>query len=657
MPVEGAAAQIFTVAYDILAVLLTSTTLYSPRFLWLIIGILLLAAAARILGAGSFPVWTDEGWSIWAISTYRLDTIVNILAADRHPPLYFLSLSAWSALAGDSRLALRLPAIFGGIVTVAITFRIGADVFGKRAGAFSALLLAVLGSAVYYAQEVRHYGWLTLFTALTWLCFLRYLRAPKRGIWLGYIASVTLLMYTQYFGLLALAMQAVIGLFLWPASFARKRGLVAAWSAAALLYAPWLLVILIQQAGILGSGIAGFPGTYEATPANLLPLAQLLFGEQAAVPLALYALGAWAILRPGSRRQRWNVLRRGGVRGGLVPHNGTIRRAVLLGGAGLFLVMFVISTRFDFLAARTLVFLTPLLMVVCGYGLALIEGRAAAVFTAAFVLVSLAAPQVIQERLNSDTAAQAVAEAASPGDLVVLEAGWDDNAFAYELSLALPDGVEIVRTLPWTNDRTGGDPVVPQIADRLAAHPRVWVVQWLQAPQVLSYLQGGGLGFREVIGADVPAGAYGVRFGDATIRARLFEHPTADQAPLVFGDLLALHDAVVAPAIAPGESLHVDLWWSALEPIPVDYSVGVYLLDANGVTLAEHNAAPAAPTNTWTPEALVFDRHTLVLPPDLAEGTYRIAVSIYWYADPTPLPVGDAPYAVTGEVRVTSAPE
>ena len=54
----------------------------------------------------------------------------------------------------------------------------------------------MLPSAVYYAQEVRHYGWLTLFSALSWLILLRYLRQTSRKLWIGYVLSLATMLYT-----------------------------------------------------------------------------------------------------------------------------------------------------------------------------------------------------------------------------------------------------------------------------------------------------------------------------------------------------------------------------------------------------------------------------------------------------------------------------
>lgn len=477
-----------------------------------VVAVLLLAAALRILGASSYPVWTDEGWSAWA--TADPAQVMGIVAADRHPPLYFAALSVWRQAAGDSHLALRWLEIAGGVLTVAIVYRMGADMFGRRAGVFAALFFAALPAGVYYTQEVRHYGWLALFTALSWLVLLRLMKRPSVGLWLAYVLSAAALLYTLYFGAFTLAAQSAAALLMIAGQAYRRRvrwrvwlALAGAWVVAALLYLPWIQVILTQQAGILGGGITGAPGTL--TPAALLPILQILLSEQIAIPLAGFGLGVVFLLR----RPTW-----AGV-------------AVLVGGAGLLLALVLLSTRFDLLSARTLVFVTPLLLVVCGYGISRIDWRIGVALAGVWLVATLAVPQVIQPRLDTGTAARALAAAFQPGDAVILESGWDDNAFAYEIGQVLPDGAEIVRTQPWTNERTGGGPVVPEIAPVLQAHARVWVVQWLQAPQVLPFLEGGGDGFQMAQMLDVSAGEYGARFSAPTIQIRLFVRPVGTDMP------------------------------------------------------------------------------------------------------------------------------
>ncbi len=481
-----------------------------------IIAILLLAAALRIIGASGYPVWTDEGWSIWASSDPA--QVIGIVAADRHPPLYFAALSLWRGAAGDSLLALRWLSIVAGVIAVAVVYRLACDVFGLRAALIAALLFAALPSAVYYAQEVRHYGWLTLFSTLSWLILLRYLKQPKRSLWIGYVLNLTAMLYTLYFAVFTIAAQILIVLIAvlyrrpHPPTPSPLHGegetgrgmahhaavLLSPFFAAAILYLPWLYVIVTQQAGILGGGIGDAPNTIQ--PEDVLAVLQVGFGVHLLIPLAGFAYGALLILR----RPRLRPL------------------ALLVGGGGLLIGMVGLSLRFDLLSARTLVFLTPLLLMVSGYGLSKLDRRVGYGLVGVWVILTLITPVVIQPRLHSEAAAQALASAYQPGDAVILETGWDDNAFAYEVAQALPPGAEIVRTLPWTNERTGGDPVVPQVEPVLASHARVWVVQWLQAPQVLPFLDGGGDGFHAAQTLDVSAGDYGARFGAPTIQVRLF---------------------------------------------------------------------------------------------------------------------------------------
>ncbi len=627
--------------------------------------ILIFAAATRIINVSSWPVWTDEGWSIWATDDAHLNVVLDNLAHDRHPPLYFVALRGWRSLAGDSPLVLRYLSIAAGLLTVAVTYRIGADVFSdKQAGLYAALVLAALPIAVYYSQEVRHYGWFTLMVMLSWLCFLRYLRRPRLGILLGYILSTTLAFYTLYFAVLPLAVQIVVGL-VWDfrgwyaditpigrsAAHSRKKlsnprmWLLAAWMSMAVLYAPWLWVIATIQFPTLTSGIGNLPGTYAPTLANIPPLGELLLGTQWALPLGFAVLGIWAI-------QRYKI--RGGT-----PR----RRVILLAGLGLLVFMFILSVKFNLLSARTLVFLVPSLVVVCGYGASISQDQTstllkpsytlANVLLGAWVLVTLATPMVIQPRIDSDQAARMVAQDYAAGDLIVLETGWDDNAFAYELRQVIPDA-EIIRTITRADIYSHDKDLLPAITPQFESHRRTWVIQWLQAPQIMNALEGGASGYRAVLRRELPVNAdYRQRFGDSVIKMVLYEKPQLDGTPHQFGEVFSLRDALVPTQARAGERLPVDLWWSALQQPTLDYSVGVFVLDASSAVRADHNGPPAdKPTPQWAVDELYFDRHTLTLPPDLPAGHYSIVVKVYWYGDNQALPVEGQPYVTIGEIEV-----
>ncbi|MHB8628497.1 MAG: glycosyltransferase family 39 protein [Aggregatilineales bacterium] len=615
----------------------TAKGFHSCRPYTAILIVLLLAAALRILNAGHFPIWTDEGWGTWAASDHNLNTILGIVAADRHPPLYFLALSAWWTLAGDSRIALRFLSIAAGLLIVALVYRVGKEWFGHSTALYAALIAAILPIAIYYSQELRDYGWLTLTTlTMTWL-FLRYLQRPRIGILIAYAVSVAIMLYTLYLGAFMLIIHAGIGLIAWRGTSRQKFALIGGWILAAILYLPWLGA-LVGQVRILSTGIDGFP----TTPGGTLAVIQALFGVQFALTGGAYLIGVWRIGTQPAQSMRWLA-----------------QATIVWCSAGLLALMMLGNLRIGLLSARTLVFLTPFLALIAGYGLSLIPRPANRVLMAALSGSLIVAPGVIQPRLDYPAAAKAVAADYSPGDLIVLETGWDDNAFRYELMLALGDSAmpQIIRTLPWVDNRDPNRPVLPQIEPLIRVNQRVWVVNWLQPSQAIPFLDGGGDGFVRALSHQTDVGKqYAQLYADRTVQAVLFEHPRTGQIAQ-FGSTFALHDALIPTQIAPGEALHIDLWWSALQTPPRDYSVSVFILDSSGVVRAQQDQPPGdQPTSQWTANTLKFDRHTLTLPANLPPGKYQIGADVYWYGDRERLPVSGLnntiSYAILGTFQV-----
>jgi hypothetical protein len=597
--------------------------------------VVLLAAASRMINAGAAPIWTDEGASIFTASDHDLGLIVEKLIPNHHPPLYFAALSGWWTLAGDSRLALRLLSILGGVLATAAVYRAGRETFGHRAGFYGALLFAVSDLAIEYAQQVRHYSWLVLAVSLMSLTFARVLRRPSWRALVPYTLTVVFMLYTHYLGLMILAVQGAVALVLWRAPLRERARLLIAWGTAALLYAPW--AVAINHLALLFSegGMTGRPNISPTSLDTLVNLLNLLAGGQTALLAGLFALALWAMCR----RLRVD------------------RLYFALAGGGLLAAMFVLNLWVRVLTPRTLVFLTPALLLVCGYGLSLLSARARLALAGATVAFALVAHPVIQPRLNSVGAGEAIAAHYTPGDLIVLETGFDDNAMRYEIARALDIPMrEIIRTLPWISTRFEVKPVVPEIEDTLEDAERVWVVQWLQPPQVIPFLDTGGAGYAPALAREIPAGdAYAEQFHAPIIHVRLYAKRSEFETPFMFGDLFALRGALLPESAPPGTTVPIDLWWTAEQAAPLDYSVGVFLLEESGAVVAEHNAPPGeTPTTAWTPGTLTFDRHPLAIPAALPPGTYRIAVKVYWYADAdNPLLVDGETMAVIGEIDVS----
>jgi uncharacterized membrane protein len=96
-------------------------------------------------------------------------------------------------------------------------------------------------------------------------------------------------------------------------------------------------------------------------------------------------------------------------------------------------------------------------------------------------------------------------------------------------------------------------------------------------------------------------------------------------------------------AAQAGEALTVTLYWQALAEMGYDYTVFVHLVDEAGNPVAQHDGQPwwevSIPTTTWQPGERLRDRHVLALPPELAEGRYRLRVGVYYWQTLERLPV------------------
>jgi len=98
-----------------------------------------------------------------------------------------------------------------------------------------------------------------------------------------------------------------------------------------------------------------------------------------------------------------------------------------------------------------------------------------------------------------------------------------------------------------------------------------------------------------------------------------------------FGEAIVLEEYGVQ---ADSEAVQVTLRWSADAYLDTDYTVFVHLVAAggNGQALAQGDAQPMGgrwPASLWLPGVALDDLHTVLLPPDLAPGSYHLLVGLY----------------------------
>jgi mannosyltransferase len=78
----------------------------------------------------SRSLWFDEAFS-WRIIQFPFLEMIQRVGRDNHPPLYFVLLQGWTAVFGESALALRALSVLLGSLTILGVFVFAVEAFGR----------------------------------------------------------------------------------------------------------------------------------------------------------------------------------------------------------------------------------------------------------------------------------------------------------------------------------------------------------------------------------------------------------------------------------------------------------------------------------------------------------------------------------------------
>ena len=273
--------------------------------LWRVILCLLVVTGLGAAGLDADMLWLDEVFSIGNIggpdgTPYTPAQVWDSLQANspQHVPGYFWLLSGWSALVGWSPFALRALSLFFTVMTVAWTYRLGADWLSPRVGLYAALMMSVGAYFIYFAHELRMYSMLPFLSAFVLWIYSRIIRLGLKPLWWEwalFVLGALALMYTHLFGILPLA-----AISLYHLLFVRKnrRWLVVPVILTLVVTSllPWLSVL---QRGVRNIGLGEEPMPLSDIFGSLLTLFSnggvlllLILAALALIPLVKHQRGA-----------------------------------------------------------------------------------------------------------------------------------------------------------------------------------------------------------------------------------------------------------------------------------------------------------------------------------------------------------------------------
>lgn len=210
-----------------------------PGFALICIGLLL-----RLFDLTGNELWLDEANSV-IIGQSSLPELMDRLALDSSPPLFYVMLHYWQLCFGNSELALRLLSVLGGILGIGATYICASRMFSYRVGVLAAGFLAFAPAHVDYAQQVRQYTWLSLAVLLSTYCLWRLVTKTQRRHAVGYVLTTigALMLHNHALYLLPFHGLCVLH-YTWK--HPKRPVALGSYLLTCLVYLPWLQHLLTQ---------------------------------------------------------------------------------------------------------------------------------------------------------------------------------------------------------------------------------------------------------------------------------------------------------------------------------------------------------------------------------------------------------------------------
>jgi uncharacterized membrane protein len=214
-------------------------------------------------------LWFDEIFSVHA-ALRDWQNLFWFVAQDLiHPPLFYVFLKLWISVGGESLFWLRFFSVFFSILALIPFYLLCRQLkLNYPTIALSLTFLAVSGSLLKYAQEVRMYGLLLCLSLFSMWLLARFLNVGK-GIWFLTFVNI-LLVYSHYFGWFVVLAEVFAVLVL---QRLKIRQILIMFGLTAISFAPWLVVV--SQAAKINANVTQNLGW--ASKPNVSTFFQFLF--------------------------------------------------------------------------------------------------------------------------------------------------------------------------------------------------------------------------------------------------------------------------------------------------------------------------------------------------------------------------------------------
>ena len=574
-----------------------------------------IAFVAQLAATPSIRLGLDGGLSL-ALGIVPLSEALRFLARDVHPPLYYVALRGWLALAGTSPFAAKYVGVACTTLSVASFATWTERCLGRRASLRAGLLMAVSPIVIGDGATVRDLAPGLFVVILNCWAFVETRQQPDRSFW-TYLHLVTgaVAVWTSFLAVGVLFAQTAYLL-------AQRKPLFdfVPLIAIGLSVSPWLAFSFRQ--GWLSTLTSGGPTTGSPTPtlvADVRSTIEFLLtgsdGPGARVP-AVFVTVALLGLVPAIIRRR-KVALAPLVFPALVS---TLVFAILVASSWLRLG----------LPARYLAPAIPfwILLVV---GLAEQAGPVWASMAVGSLLIANLLS--LSDWYRQPTLPPTFWDPVGVQTFLDREVGSDDSVVFLTLEQAGYYAALSTRPRPWVAvpvgtsylERDVGAEADQKLSPLLTSRHTVWVI---------SYHGVLGDGQRAVEAwlarRAYPLAKMPLKDSDAQPYLTDVDVGVSHDVEARFADGVSLAAATFPSSVRAGDPVPLRLTWHADHPLSRDLTVFVHLVDARGSTIAQRDARPSSgydPTTTWN--GSIVDRRAIAVTSQAKTGDYWFEVGLY----------------------------
>lgn len=148
--------------------------------------LILAGVTLRIVNVLMEPsLWADEIFSVSLAESPLVDVVLATLRFDTHPPLYYLQLHGWAAVADSDRWFI-MNSTLQSIAAIAVLFMSCRKIFGFGPAIWAAAIFALMPLQLFFAENVRMYPMVMILAIGLWYVLQRIEqdgRASTRHLW------------------------------------------------------------------------------------------------------------------------------------------------------------------------------------------------------------------------------------------------------------------------------------------------------------------------------------------------------------------------------------------------------------------------------------------------------------------------------------------